>query len=256
MKILLAGDTHGDLGHVNSLFFHAQRTGCERIIQLGDFGYGWKFRDIKGGIRVDEFSWKTSKMAQRYGIDIEWIDGNHENFERLYEIPVGEDGRREILPGVYHLPRGYRFEIEGVTFLCCGGAISVDYRRRSPYISWWPQEAITEADIDACEGPAVRVLLTHDMPVDSEVFDHHVSRQWPEDAVRRSVNNRLALATIADSAQPDIWFHGHIHHSYTQEARLRGGGKPYLIRGLDMNGTSMAESAQVIECMDGKLTLV
>ena len=41
MKILLQGDTHGDVGAVRLALIEAQRAGCSEVIQVGDFGYGW-----------------------------------------------------------------------------------------------------------------------------------------------------------------------------------------------------------------------
>ena len=38
MRILLAGDTHGNTTHVRYLIDVAVDQGCDRIFQLGDFG--------------------------------------------------------------------------------------------------------------------------------------------------------------------------------------------------------------------------
>ena len=58
-----------------------------------------------------------------------FVDGNHENFDRLGELPVHQcqGGKvHYIRPHVLHLMRGQVFEIGGVTFFTMGGAASHD----------------------------------------------------------------------------------------------------------------------------------
>ena len=58
-----------------------------------------------------------------------FVDGNHENFDRLYEYPVEEwhGGKvHKIRPSVIHLMRGQIFEIEGKSIFTFGGASSHD----------------------------------------------------------------------------------------------------------------------------------
>jgi len=96
-----------------------------------------------------------------------FVDGNHENFDRLDALPVREwhGGKvHEVHPHILHLMRGQVFEIEGYTFFTMGGAASHDIRdgildpvsptfeedywlkRRSRQmfrvkgVSWWEQE--------------------------------------------------------------------------------------------------------------------
>ena len=49
---------------------------------------------------------------------------------------------------IFHVLRGEIMTLENKTFLCLGGAVSIDKLYRTPYISWWPEEEITQHDID------------------------------------------------------------------------------------------------------------
>lgn len=55
-----------------------------------------------------------------------WIDGNHENFDMLYEFPLEDKfgGKvRQIAPDIYHLDRGQVLTIDGKKIFCMGGAV-------------------------------------------------------------------------------------------------------------------------------------
>ena len=58
-----------------------------------------------------------------------FVDGNHENFEKLNALPVHiwHGGKvHYVRPHVIHLMRGQVFEIGGLTFFAMGGAASHD----------------------------------------------------------------------------------------------------------------------------------
>ena len=143
MKILLAGDFHGNASHANLVFAHAKKLDCQEIYQLGDFGYGWEMITLKGGHTACKFSTTIAKFVKKYNIPLSFLDGNHENFDRLLALPLDKDGKRTVAPGVKHLPRGLRFFLDGRTFLTIGGAVSVDRAYRVEGKSWWAKEPIT-----------------------------------------------------------------------------------------------------------------
>ena len=166
----MAGDCHGNSTHVMNVVAHAKRADADAIIQLGDLGYGWRWGQRKiTGEHFDEFTGNVSKFTKAAGIPFYWIDGNHENFNALEDLmeilPVQPDGTYEIEENVFYIPRGTVMCWDGKTFLCCGGACSIDQKMRTEHVSWWPQELITQKDIDKCaEAGKVDVVLTHDFP--------------------------------------------------------------------------------------------
>ena len=85
------------------------------------------------------------------GCTIFFIDGNHENFEMLNNMPLVEYKEalmHRIDEHIFHVLRGEIMTLENKTFLCIGGAVSIDKMYRKPYVSWWPEEKITIHDID------------------------------------------------------------------------------------------------------------
>ena len=95
-----------------------------------------------------------------------FIDGNHENFDRLLtEYPDtvrwGAPARR-IGKNIYWLRRGQIYTIEERTFFCMGGAYSMDKYLRTPGVNWWPQELPGNDDYHT----AIQNLQNHDMRVD------------------------------------------------------------------------------------------
>lgn len=72
-----------------------------------------------------------------------FIDGNHENFDRLNKYPEidmfgGKVGKIE--EGIYHLKRGYVYEIQECKILTFGGANSIAKHTLTEGVDWWKEE--------------------------------------------------------------------------------------------------------------------
>lgn len=121
--IYITGDTHADFSRFNTKNFPKQKkmTKDDIVIVLGDFGGIW---------------YDCSK--ERYWLDwlgdkpftLVFVDGNHENFDRLYnEFPIIDfhGGKaHKVRDNIYHLMRGYIFDFESKKFFAMGGASSHD----------------------------------------------------------------------------------------------------------------------------------
>lgn len=162
--IFAAGDTHGNFQRFGAKHFPEQKemSRSDHVIICGDFGGVW-----------------ADTPNERYWLD--WledkpfttlfVDGNHENFDRLNALPIQEwhGGKvHEIRPHILLLMRGQVFKIDGVTFFTMGGAASHDvqdgildpespgfeteywFKRRARQmfrikgVSWWEQELPSE----------------------------------------------------------------------------------------------------------------
>lgn len=153
------------------------------VIICGDFGGVWN-KDIESKQEKNLMDWLQDKSFTTL-----FVDGNHENFDRLYDYPVEEwhGGKiHKIRPSVIHLMRGQVFEIEGKRIFTFGGASShdidggilelddPDFMRKKkeldrgwrPYrinhVSWWSQELPSVEEME--EGR--RNLAAHDNKVD------------------------------------------------------------------------------------------
>ena len=245
MNITLAGDWHGNVQHMRWAYAVACRHDTDVIVQLGDFGFGFDKRQYKGtGGRLEcVFTHQISKIAQETGIPCYWLDGNHENFdlleETLADLTPEEDGTYQIAPMVFYIPRGTAMTWGGKRWLCCGGAVSVDKLRpppgRVPYISWWPQEAITDEDVETCRlAGQADIVLSHDMPFGPTIVDRHLGAYWGEEAQRNTEANQTRLTTILENSGARELFHGHLHIPYTEEIINRNG--PVVVTGLNLGG--------------------
>ena len=124
--IYITGDTHGHvIDRLSSLSFPEQNhmQGDDNyVIIAGDFGGIWE-RTMSGR---EEY---LLKWLDKRPFTTLFVDGNHENFDRLYSYPVEEwNGGKvhRIRPTVIHLMRGQVFTLEGKKIFAFGGARSHD----------------------------------------------------------------------------------------------------------------------------------
>lgn len=206
MRILLAGDSHGNAGFIEHLCKVATVNGCELIIQVGDFGL-WPGKFGK------RFLMKTDKLLTDARIELWWLDGNHEDHARIQEWSKRESfytERQQVLGRIHYLPRGYRFELNELHFMALGGAWSIDKDARTPGVSWWPQEELTQGDYmrAVAGGTPVDVLLSHDMPARREAYAY-----FPFMA-QGGNSNRQYVQAVAHATHAQLHVHGHMHHPY------------------------------------------
>ena len=125
MSIWVTGDMHGDPRRFSSDIFPEQKdmTKDDTVVILGDFGLVW---DYNGENNTEKYwlDWLEKKPFTTV-----FIDGNHDNFDRLDKYPVEEwhgGNVNFIRPSVIHLMRGQIFNIENKSFFAFGGAGSHD----------------------------------------------------------------------------------------------------------------------------------
>ena len=169
--IYITGDCHGNFERFNKSIFPEQMemTKNDYIIICGDFGGVWN-RDTESNEEIMLLDWLDCKPFTTL-----FVDGNHENFDRLYNYPVEEwhGGKvHKIRPSVIHLMRGQVFELEGKRIFAFGGASSHDIDGgilelddpgfkvkkkkldlgwrpyRINHLSWWKEELPSEAEME------------------------------------------------------------------------------------------------------------
>jgi hypothetical protein len=232
-RVLLTGDVHGNTGWMlKHVFPQARRQHCDLILQMGDFG-------IWPGSEGQRFLDTLDRAAETARIPIGFIDGNHEDFAQLYGLPIDAAGRRPVRPHITHLPRGHRWTWAGKTMLACGGASSIDVMYRLPSASWWPQEGITQADVETCiAGGAADVLFSHDINLDVQLEGAFDLNGLPLEVRNAVYGNRLALQRIVDAVRPSLQVHGHWH--VPKDQRLERGSDRQTVRVVSLNCDSGA----------------
>ena len=123
--IYVTGDCHQNFERFNNSIFPEQNemTKDDYVIILGDFGGVWN-KDKESNEETMLMDWLDCKTYTTL-----FIDGNHENFDRLYAYPEEEwhGGKVHMIrPSVIHLMRGQVFDIDGASFFAFGGASSHD----------------------------------------------------------------------------------------------------------------------------------
>lgn len=170
--IYCTGDIHGDPRRFSVDSFPEQKemTRDDFVIILGDLGLVWSnSKDEKYWL-----DWLNNKPFTTL-----FVDGNHENFDLLYTYPIVDfhGGKaHKIRDNIYHLMRGYVFDICDKKFFAFGGASSHDiqdgildpndfvdmddfrdtYKRWQKYgkmfrvrgVSWWDQEMPNDEEME------------------------------------------------------------------------------------------------------------
>lgn len=205
--ILVVGDTHGDHGFwYERVIPAAKRYGVQRIVQLGDFGY-WEHS--LAGVK---YLHRLSEWLSEADMAVYFVDGNHENHTWLRSVYAPKQGQPEpcrIRKRIYWLPRGSAGTWEGVRWLACGGAYSIDKPGRVPGQSWWPEETITDKEVNACRARGrADVLFSHDCPLGVEPSQIHGANKT---LVVETQVNRVKLTEVMKNSRAKLVMHGHWH---------------------------------------------
>lgn len=214
-RIFVTGDTHGDFSRFNSKKFKDGRKleKSDFMIIAGDFGGIWSTNEYNANEKywldwLDEKPWTTL-----------FIDGNHENFERLDRMPEEErfgSPAGVIRPSVLHLKRGYVYEIAEQKIFAFGGGFSIDKMHRRVNVSWWERELPNHQEYSRG--------LENLEAVDNEV-DYVITHSCPEFAFKRmSLSHKMTHKDVDEESQLrnylDLvhntinyksWFCGHFH---------------------------------------------
>ena len=201
MKFLILGDTHGNWPLLNQTIAKAinNHPDITHIVQVGDFGYGWSylkpFKASKGFFSDEELEIYNNAHKM-------WLDGNHENFDKL----DADGGAWQ--PNWEYMSRGSVLEVDGYRMLFFGGAFSTDKAQRTQGVSWWPQESITYGQIN-------KTLEEVEGPLDA-IFSHEHPTAVPYSDCR--YNNKILgkgdkdlLEQLRLKYYPDFWIFGHHH---------------------------------------------
>lgn len=196
MACYITGDCHAEFNKFSTDRFPKQKelTRDDFVIICGDFGGVWY--DCE-----EERYWLN--WLNKKNFTVLFVDGNHENFDRLYgdefDVVDFHGGKaHKIRDNIYHLMRGYVFELSGKKFFTFGGAsshdiddgvldakdypslkeLAKDYNRRTHagqmlrinHLSWWKEELPSQEEMDFGEQTLkkqnyeVDYVISHSLP--------------------------------------------------------------------------------------------
>ncbi|MBO7208724.1 MAG: metallophosphoesterase [Clostridia bacterium] len=204
--IYITGDTHIpiDIGKLSSKRFPEQKemTKNDYVIICGDFGGVWDDSN-------EEKYW--IKWLKNKNFTTLFIDGNHENFEMLYNLPTVDfcgGIAHKVDEGIYHLIRGEVYNIDKKSFFVFGGASSHDKEHRTEGKSWWKEELPDAKDYENAEknlssyNYEFDYIITHCAPssVQMEIAPSYEADELTE--FLEKLKNRVIYKK---------WFFGHYH---------------------------------------------
>lgn len=235
--VFVTGDCHAEFLKLNTHYFPEQKelTRDDFVIICGDFGGVWN----NSAREKYWLEWLNDKHFTTL-----FVDGNHENFDLLSAYPVVDfhGGKaHQVRENVYHLMRGYCFDLCGKTFFAFGGASSHDiddgildpmeflsmddfrdtvkrYDRQQKLFrvkgySWWPQELPSDEEMRR----GTQTLAQRNMSVDF-VISHCLPQRI---AAMRGFTQPDTLTTYFDSLIDENnpngclkfgdWYCGHYH---------------------------------------------
>ncbi len=233
--IYITGDIHGNPVRLSSDNFPQQKQMSKEdvVIICGDFGLVWKQNDES----ANEKWWLD--WLENKSFTTAFVDGNHENFDRLYQYPVKEwNGGQvhEIRPSVLHLMRGEIYTIDSLKFFAFGGAASHDILDgildpvadkekikqyelefkmfRVNHLSWWEQELPTEEEM--LHGH--QNLEKHDWKVDY-IITHSPSANTLDIMGGQGLYQQDVLTTYLEDIKSKMTYKkhyfGHMHVNWT-----------------------------------------
>lgn len=204
--IYVTGDIHGDRSRLAPSALRALKKG-DVLIVAGDFG----------------FIWDDSKSERKYleslgkrDYEIWFLDGAHENFELLnsYEVIPRLGGRmRQIGMGLYHLPRGEIYTVEGCRIFVMGGgslAETADFESVGSNIP--DREELTEAARRiAASGYETDYIITHEPP--------GKTKDWLSAGAAPLTSLSVWLDELEKRCKYKKWYFGSVHRDVSVSDR-------------------------------------
>ena len=227
--IYVTGDCHGNFKKFETINFPIQKdmTKNDYVIICGDFGGIWNYQE-ESEYEKNWLDWLNNKNFTTL-----FVDGNHENFDRLYKYPVEEwhGGKvHKIRDSVLHLMRGEIFNIDNKKIFAFGGARSHDIQDgivdideeeriynlrkmraffRIRNYSWWDLELPTEDEMNN----GLKNLKKVNYKVDY-IFSHCCPTSLLTLIGGTGFKNDLLtdyFQQISEKCEFKKWFFGHYH---------------------------------------------
>jgi len=195
-EIVILGDVHGNFKELKYILEDWIQPKPKLAILCGDIGLFWP-RSLP----------EHNKIFSDIDMKILFIDGNHDRHDiwQTENSPIIDSLKAS---GKYYMPRGSIERIMNQNFLFLGGALSIDKLFRLPYISWWPEEELSQKDYEKIDkNVPIDVVISHDIP-NSFKFKQLDRFEKQDEQTRR------ILDIILHEKKPKEWFFGH-HHIQT-----------------------------------------
>ena len=215
-RVFVCGDTHGgsDMKKLASAGFPEGKDldKDDFVIVLGDFGLVWYPQTSPP--EQHKYDWLAEK-----GWTTLFVDGNHENFDRIDRLPTTQmfgSPVGKLTESIYHLRRGYVYNIAGRNFFTFGGGFSIDKARRAEGISWWAREMPNHeeykrglANLENVNNE-VDYILTHSCS--NRMFDELSTKSDLSYKIDGEAQLRKYFDIVDETVKRKMWYYGHFHY--------------------------------------------
>ncbi len=223
--IYITGDCHGGFDRFENDKF-SNLTKNDYVIICGDFG------GILDQNKRARYERKRIKQLSKMKFTTLFVDGNHENFDRLYSYPIIEwhGGKvHKINSSIFHLMRGEIYEIDNKKIFAFGGASCHDIpdgildddnlekideydKRHAGYrirgYNWWDLELPTDGELrngldNLCKvNNKVDYIISHCAPTS---IQNAFNPYYPDNKLTKYFEE------IKDKVEFKKWYFGHYH---------------------------------------------
>lgn len=208
----ILGDVHGNMAWMQFALHEFHEKGITTVLQVGDFG-------IYNSINGHFFLKKANLLAKHYDITLYVVPGNHEDWDYINSYTDGKDEWVKLRERILLAPRGLRWTWNDTSFVALGGAPSVDRawrvsRQGVNKSLWWPEEAITQDDVDKVAGDGYAdVMVAHDAPFVPSI-DHRIAGNpmgFKHEDLVYAAEGRALMDQAFKAVKPKVFLHGHYH---------------------------------------------
>lgn len=240
--IYITGDCHSDFRRFSAEVFPEQKemSKDDYVIICGDFGGIWHQED---STKIKQENYWLDWLEEKPFTTL-FVDGNHENFNRINSFPVEKwmGGKiQRIRNSIIHLMRGQIFQIENKLFFTFGGASShditdgilepedSDFKKKKTQldknplaqyrinnINWWMSELPNEEEMEEGlenlqkAGFKVDYIITHS-PYTSLLKKMSTGSSYKSDRLTDY------LQEIKQKTEYKHWLFGHMHLNKTYD---------------------------------------
>jgi len=210
--MIYVGDVHRSF---DTLMDNLNNIENENVIQVGDFGLGFKEyeEDLKFLETLNEKL--KSQNNQMYV-----IRGNHDN-PNFWKMNI------ESLTNIKLVSDFTYLEIEGLRVLFVGGGLSIDRIKRVVNKSYWVDETIC-TKFPKVDNPKCDILITHvplislfpNLQFNNDIIEYYAINDTKllEDLKRE----QDTLKRLLKYCNCDVWVSGHMHqHAYFVDSKRR-----------------------------------
>ena len=222
--IYITGDTHGEISRFSENEAIKNLSSDDFLIICGDFGFVFSEENtITAQIEAENLDYISSLPFTTL-----FIDGTHENFERLnaYSVETWNGGKvHRVREKILHLMRGQVFELQNQKIFTMGGGVS-KYGNETEKLRWWmpngnPLELPNNDEFEEAKSNLkkhnykVDLIVTHKAPYSVIKGDNIATVKEPPDGILSDF-----LDEIVETVEYQKWFCGGTHNDRNQNPKL------------------------------------